>query len=83
MALSDWLFATTGQTHRIALQRLFELLYQCYQDQPVVLQALAQDYASAGFKRPLQQQVPAAVSRLKAPAEAASSRQQRHRTKSA
>jgi len=28
MALSDWLFATTTQTHRIALPRLFDLLHQ-------------------------------------------------------
>lgn len=27
MALSDWLFATTTQTHRIALPRLFDLLH--------------------------------------------------------
>lgn len=27
MRLSDWLFTTTGQVHRIALKRLFELLY--------------------------------------------------------
>ncbi|MBF0135825.1 MAG: DUF4080 domain-containing protein [Magnetococcales bacterium] len=26
MALSDWLFATTGQTHRIALPRLYDLV---------------------------------------------------------
>ncbi|MBF0454829.1 MAG: DUF4080 domain-containing protein [Magnetococcales bacterium] len=26
--LSDWLFATTGRTHKIALMRLFELVYQ-------------------------------------------------------
>jgi hypothetical protein len=28
MALSDWLFATTGQTHQFALERLFDLLYR-------------------------------------------------------
>jgi len=27
LRLSDWLFSTTGQVHRIALKRLFELLY--------------------------------------------------------
>ncbi len=27
MALSDWLFKATGQVHRIALKRLFELVY--------------------------------------------------------
>lgn len=27
LQLSDWLFATTGQVHRIALKRLFQLLY--------------------------------------------------------
>ena len=28
MALSDWLFSTTTQTHRIALPKLFDLLYR-------------------------------------------------------
>ena len=28
MQLSDWLFAETGQTHRLALKRLFELLHR-------------------------------------------------------
>ncbi|MBF0447797.1 MAG: DUF4080 domain-containing protein [Magnetococcales bacterium] len=28
LALSDWLFATTGRTHKIALYRLFELVYR-------------------------------------------------------
>lgn len=28
MQLNDWLFARTGQTHRIALDRLFNLVYQ-------------------------------------------------------
>lgn len=28
MLLSDWLFRTTGQTHKISLSRLFELLHQ-------------------------------------------------------
>ncbi len=28
MALSDWLFATTTQTHKIALNRLFDLLHE-------------------------------------------------------
>ncbi len=83
MALSDWLFTKTGQTHRIALQRLFELLTECYQQEPAVLQALQQDYASAGFKRPLHNQASAPAGRLKAPAEAASKRQQRHRSASA
>jgi len=34
MALSDWLFSTTTQTHRIALNRLFDLLhdFMCAQD---------------------------------------------------
>ena len=78
MALSDWLHATTGQTHRIALQRLFGLLYQYFQQQPQLISKLQQDYASAGFKQPLQHRLPGATSKLKDPAEAASSRQQRH-----
>lgn len=55
LAFSDWLFATAGQTHRIALPRLFELLHRALVerfglDETVVLDALAQDCAAQGTK---------------------------------
>ncbi|MCB1918884.1 MAG: DUF4080 domain-containing protein [Candidatus Competibacteraceae bacterium] len=55
MALSDWLFATTGQTHELALGRLFDLLYQGLTealeiDAARARQALAADYQVSGAK---------------------------------
>lgn len=52
---SDWLFATTGQTHRIALSRLFELLHQALigpfgLNEERVLDMLALDCAARGSK---------------------------------
>ncbi len=55
MALSDWLFDVTGQTHKIALPRLFELLYEGLKaclaaDTDSALQALLNDYQTSGLK---------------------------------
>ena len=55
MILSDWLFATTGQTHRFALERLFDLLYRGLVEilsvaQPATRAALATDYQASGAK---------------------------------
>ncbi len=55
MAFSDWLYAQTQQTHRIALPRLFQLLYQALTEvfatpEDVVLGALARDCAVYGLK---------------------------------
>jgi radical SAM superfamily enzyme YgiQ (UPF0313 family) len=55
LALSDWLYATTGQTHRIALPRLFQLLHRalCEEfavDGEAVMTALARDCAAFGAK---------------------------------
>jgi radical SAM superfamily enzyme YgiQ (UPF0313 family) len=52
-ALSDWLWATTRQTHGIALVRLFELLLNFAKEQPSVdieafAQALGRDYRCDG-----------------------------------
>jgi hypothetical protein len=56
MALSDWLFATTGQTHKISLGRLFDLLHQALPelysaDQERVRLALWEDYQRTGLKK--------------------------------
>ncbi|MDH5425536.1 MAG: B12-binding domain-containing radical SAM protein [Gammaproteobacteria bacterium] len=55
MALSDWLFQTTDQTHKISLNRLFTLLYKAMTrclnmtaDQ--VASVLTQDFARSGLK---------------------------------
>ena len=55
LRLSDWLYAETRQTHRIALTRLFELLYAALidvfgLDATLALPALARDCAVHGFK---------------------------------
>ena len=53
--LSVWLYQTTGQTHKIALNRLFDLLHEalsgiCDVEQPFVTRALKQDFIDGGFK---------------------------------
>jgi radical SAM superfamily enzyme YgiQ (UPF0313 family) len=55
MQLSDWLFATTGQVHRINLRRLFTLLHtgvasELQVDGIELGKALQQDYAVSGIK---------------------------------
>ena len=55
LQLSDWLFLTTGQTHQIALPRLFELLFtgltqHFSQDKKRVKEKLWADYLSSKLK---------------------------------
>ncbi|MDH5300372.1 MAG: DUF4080 domain-containing protein [Gammaproteobacteria bacterium] len=55
MQLADWLFATSEQTHKISLKRLFTLVYQGLTESlnlsaDVVLPAMLQDYANSGEK---------------------------------
>jgi hypothetical protein len=55
MKFSDWLFATTGQTHRIALDRLFERVYEFAVDvlsipAAAVRDSLAEDYRGSGAR---------------------------------
>jgi len=51
MQLSDWLFSTTGQVHRIALKRLFELLYDGLTGPLSVPPATAAQSLEADFNR--------------------------------
>lgn len=56
MRLSDWLFATTQQTHKISLNRLFDLLYDGLikalgLQTAATTQLLWQDYQRAGLKK--------------------------------
>ena len=53
LAFADWLYAQTGQTHKIALERLFDLVYGYLVDvhalAPLEVQsALHEDYAQSG-----------------------------------
>ena len=50
MRLSDWLFSTTTQTHRIALPRLFELLWQYMTEKQDVETATASATLHLDFK---------------------------------
>lgn len=50
MQLSDWLFATTGQTHKIALPRLFRLLHDFAPHSNALEQALQLDFNKTGIK---------------------------------
>lgn len=55
LSLSDWLFEHTGQVHRFALKRLFDLLYEGMTgvlgtDPEVAENALREDYQKASLK---------------------------------
>ncbi|MCP5424770.1 MAG: DUF4080 domain-containing protein [Gammaproteobacteria bacterium] len=84
MAFSDWLYATAGQTHQFALERLFDWVYQGLTGPLAVAaavaeDALSQDYRASGargcphFMRP---DTPSAPQRK--PAGHGASRQARH-----
>ena len=55
MQLSDWLYQQTDQTHRIALNRLFGLIYDAYyklfdNKQSAITENLSLDYNRSGLK---------------------------------
>ncbi|MES9870611.1 MAG: DUF4080 domain-containing protein [Sedimenticola sp.] len=55
LLISDWLFERTGQVHRIALKRLFDLLHEGMLqvlgiEQKTAVEALASDYHRASLK---------------------------------
>lgn len=55
MQLSDWLYINTDQTHRLALPRQFQLLYQAGQelfglDEEALSDVLRQDFDRSGLK---------------------------------
>lgn len=55
MQLSDWLYQQTDQTHRIALNRLFGLIYDAFNKlfenkQSAITEKLALDYDRSGLK---------------------------------
>ena len=55
LTLSDWLYQSTGQTHKIALPRLFSLLYQGMQQVlnlqvENISQSLLKDFKNSGLK---------------------------------
>ena len=74
MQLSDWLFEHTAQTHKIALPRLFKLLYDF---NPELMQPLQQDFIKTGIKSSFQS-VTQCQPEQKKTVQSAASRQQRH-----
>lgn len=55
MALADWLFEQTGQTHKINLKRLFELLFSAMttvlgENVDAIVEGLLIDYQHSGLK---------------------------------
>lgn len=55
MRFADWLYATTGQTHQFALERLYDLFFSAITEQfevdsALAFQALSADYAASGAK---------------------------------
>jgi hypothetical protein len=55
MRFSDWLYARTGKTHEIALDRLFELVHEFLIDELAVAadiasRALLEDYQASGAR---------------------------------
>jgi hypothetical protein len=55
MQLSEWLFSTTGQTHKISLKRTFDLLFEALTtefglDESAVKASLQADYDRSGIK---------------------------------
>jgi hypothetical protein len=90
LALSDWLFATTGQTHRIALDRLYTLVFDGMTalfavDEAMLRDVLSRDYVESGARgspkfatSPLQFASPRASA-----AHSTTQRQARHRREAA
>ncbi len=55
MTISQWIYETTGQTHKISLDRLFRLLYdgmiqKLSMDEDRVREVLLKDYQASGLK---------------------------------
>jgi radical SAM superfamily enzyme YgiQ (UPF0313 family) len=76
MALSDWLFAETQQTHQIALPRLFRLLHR-FNDNVQFTRALEKDFSKTGIKKAFALVI-GEDNQQQGSAQSAFSRQQRH-----
>jgi radical SAM superfamily enzyme YgiQ (UPF0313 family) len=55
LRFSDWLFARTGKTHEIALERLYDLLFECLtlefkEPSDLVTRILYEDYQASGAR---------------------------------
>jgi radical SAM superfamily enzyme YgiQ (UPF0313 family) len=85
LKFSDWLYATTGQTHRIALDRLYEFVFDGLValfgvDTDAARQALSRDYVETGARgAPKFLMQPALMSITAAKGASTTQRQARHR----
>ena len=77
MALTDWLFATTTQTHNIALPRLFKLLHDFRPADTDFSAALEMDFDKTGIKSRFSAVIGTNRAEVKT-TQSAASRQQRH-----
>jgi hypothetical protein len=87
MAFSDWLYATLGKTHQLALDRLYDLTYQWLTEQggadsPTATQAIASDFHASGTRSVprflAQEGIRSPGPRIPAAGTSAPARQQRH-----
>lgn len=77
MALSEYIFEATGQTHKIALPRIFKLLYDFSQHSSVIKNVLELDFDRTGIKNAFAAIIGESVKKTHS-AQSASSRQSRH-----
>jgi len=77
MTLSDWLFASTEQTHKIALPRLFRLLHEFRPEHAEFTMALEQDFDKTSIKSRFSSVTGITNAGVKS-THSAASRQQRH-----
>lgn len=82
MSLSDWLFSTTAQTHRIALPKLFEMLWQHMTQELLIDKSSVEQALLSDFKHNRLKGLPAFAKQDNTAARIAKSnkaqRQQRH-----
>lgn len=76
MELSDWIFRTTNQTHKIALPRLFRLIHD-FANQTRITNALEKDFSTTGIKNEFSRIIVSPVAKQNN-SQAPSSRQHRH-----
>lgn len=83
--LSNWLYSETQQTHKLALPRLFKLLFnfltsELKRDEKQTTDFLLLDYEAAGFSGQANFMLNEEVKTVKSTKRRSESRQKRHQT---
>lgn len=78
MGFSRWIYKTTQQTHKIALPRLFKLIYQYLMAEEDILETLDLDFQKTGIKKQLSQVIEVVNPIQLNTGNKAASRQKRH-----